>query len=273
MTSMKISSHGDNMQRGVVLFAYNSETVDYFSMAQATARRVNQYLDLPVTLITNPETLAEQQHNFDQVIFLDANDTNRRKRTNWINKGRYQAYKLSPYDDTLVLDTDYMINSPRLLKLFDVDTDFLCHDRTFWLTADQPAEKLNPNTDMGIRTLWATVMRFRRTTRTQQIFGMMEMVQDNYEHYSEIYGFLPYTFRNDYALTIAHKTVNGHLPVPEDFIPWPLVHVGNEVTVQRETDTAYTLTYNGAAGKPSYITVSDLDFHMLGKQNFLELVK
>ena len=42
--------------------------------------------------------------------------SNTREQQVWINKGRYQAYELSPYEETLVLDVDYIINSDKLLK-------------------------------------------------------------------------------------------------------------------------------------------------------------
>lgn len=262
------------MKRGALLFAYNTDTTDYYAMAVATARRINKYLDIPVSIITDRNSITDRSYTFDRTFFADPDDSNRRKKSAWINKGRYQAFDLSPYEHTLLLDTDYMINSRRLLTLFDMPSDFLCHDSTYWVAQNHPAESLNPNNEIGIKTLWATVVCFKRDRRSAQIFNLMEQVQKNYEHYSNIYGFLPYTFRNDYALTIAHKTVNGHIQPREDFIPWPLTHISHEITVERTGDTAYTLQFtHGQPKKPMYMRVRDMDFHMLGKKNFLELVQ
>jgi alpha-N-acetylglucosamine transferase len=260
------------MSRGIVLFAHNSQTVDYFSIAKLCARRVNQYLDLPVTLITDAASIEGQEHNFDRVFVVEADDSNKRKKTNWINKGRYQAFDLSPYDDTILLDSDYLVNSAKLLKLFDLPSDFVCHNTTRWLTNHQPGELLNPLAPLGIETLWATVVRFKKTARAHDIFSMVKTVQYNYEHYSNVYGFLHNTFRNDYALTIAHKVVNGHLMPSEDFIPWSLVHVSNEVKVIKDSDTRFNMEfYSNLYKKNCYITVENLDFHMLGKTNFGEI--
>jgi hypothetical protein len=270
--SLNNYARGDNMQRGVVLFAHNSQAVDYFAQAQITAARVHEFLDLPVTVITDQSSVANREHAFDNVIYCEPDASNRRKGTNWLNKGRYQVGELSPYDDTLVLDTDYLINSSRLLEVFGLPGDFACHGDTYWLTCNQPAERLAITSEIGLTTFWATVLRFKKTSRVHQLFGMMAQVQNNYEHYSNIYGFMPYTFRNDYALTIALKTVNGHLIPDEDRIPWPLVHVSQDVRVRREGPTQYTMTFRSAGSdRDSYISVRDLDFHMLGKQNFLEL--
>lgn len=261
------------MKRGIILFAHNTEATDYYAMAAATARRLNRFLDLPVSIITDRNSVTDRSYTFDRTFFIEPDSSNTRKKSTWINKGRYQAFELTPYDNTLLLDTDYMVNSRRLLDLYSLPSDFVCHDRTYWIAQNHPAESLNPGCEIGIKSLWATVVRFDKTNRVAQIFGMMEQIQKNYEHYSNIYGFLPYTYRNDYALTIAHKTVNGHIQPREDFIPWPLVHVSNELHVDRDADTRYTVKFmHGQPAKAGYIQVKDMDFHMLGKKNFLELV-
>lgn len=260
------------MKRGVVLFAHNSETVDYLAMAQVTAHRINKFLDLPVTLVSDAKTTNDQNLDFDHVVLVEPDDSNRRKKTNWLNKGRHAAYELSPYEHTLVLDTDYVVNSPRLNRVFDLHSDFLCHDKTFWLTNNQSPERLNSNHELSLSTLWATVMCFRKTKRAWQICQMMAQVQNNFEHYANIYGFLPYTFRNDYALTIALKTCDGHLVDPASYIPWNLVHVNNDIRVIQESETQFTLLFNApGANRKNYIVVKDQDFHMLDKENFLEI--
>jgi hypothetical protein len=113
------------MSRGVLLFAFNSDTVDYFKMAVATAKRANQYLNLPVSVVTDESTdLSQYDYKFDNIIIQVPNKDNRTIENNvWINKGRYSAYELSPYDETLVLDTDYLINSDTLLKPFELYDD------------------------------------------------------------------------------------------------------------------------------------------------------
>ena len=74
-------------------------------MAVATAKRINHFLGIPVTLVTDSESLPEQQsYTFDNVIIADADKTNKRDWGLWYNKGRYRAYALSPYDETIKLD-------------------------------------------------------------------------------------------------------------------------------------------------------------------------
>lgn len=258
------------MSRGVVLFAHNNEKDDYYALAVATAKRVNEFLDLPVTLVTDPYTNTGSNYQFDKIILVEPDKSNSRKRSVWINKGRYEIFNLTPYDDTLLIDVDYLINSRQLLAAFNTPGDFSCHRDIKWIMGDGSQEYLHGNV---ISTLWATVVRFRKTSRTEQLFGMMEMIQKNYDHYAGIYKFMPHMYRNDYALTIALKTVNGHLGVQEDYLPWRLLHVGIDVVVYRDSHTGYTLiATDKSTGKKSYIKVKDLDFHMLNKGNFKELI-
>lgn len=257
------------MNRGVLLVAHNNQDADYYKMAVITARRVNQFLNLPVSIITDESSVSNLDYNFDNTILVDPNRNNYRKSFNWINKNRYRVYELSPYDDTLVLDVDYLINSSQLLKSFTIDSDFICHNDVRWFFDMGHTEYLHAR---NFKTLWATVMRFKKGPRAQQIFQLIQMVQDNYEHYANIYKFMPYTFRNDYALTIALKTVNGHLYKSEDFYPWKLLHVSNAIKVYRETDTSYVFMIDDkSTNKKAYLKVKDTDFHMLHKKNFLEV--
>ena len=266
------------MSRGALLFAFNSPKYNYYDMAVATAKRVNHFLDLPVTIVTDTDSLPEQQtYIFDNVIIADADKTNKRDWGLWFNKGRYRAYALSPYDETILLDTDYMINSDKLLKTFDLPTDFCCHNKTsFLMHPNLPQEVLSIH---SFDTLWATVITFKKTTRAKNIFDCLEMTQNNFQHYGNIHGFVSSTYRNDYGLTLAKRIANGHTSPIEDYIPWNLLHVGNNTKVYKNYDnefnTEYTVLFdhwNRGKIRKEYITIKNTDFHMMMKDNFMELI-
>lgn len=255
------------MSRGVILFAYNNENIDYFRMAVYTASRINRYLNLPVTVITDQHSMT-CPHNFDQVILQEPDRNNKRKNKDWINKGRYQAWDLTPYTETLVLDTDYMINSSRINDLWLNPADFMCYKSCKYILQNNESEIISAT---SYNTYWATMIKFIKTNKSQQIFGMMKMIQENYQHYANLHGFLPGPFRNDYALTLALNTVNGHVVQPENFIPGKLLHVNLKHHVQRLDETKYKIVHTDRSNKSSYLIVQNLDFHMLDKQNFQEL--
>jgi hypothetical protein len=264
--------------KGALLFAFNSPKYNYYEMAVATAKRINHFLGLPVTIVTDNDSLPKKQsYIFDNVILADADKTNKRDWGVWYNKGRYRAYQFSPYAETILLDTDYMVNSDKLLKTFDLPTDFCCHNKTsFLMNPDSEQEVLSA---YSCETLWATVITFKKTKRAKQIFECLGMVQNNFDHYANIHGFISATFRNDYGLTLATRIVNGHTTPFEDVIPWNLLHVGKNTSVYKNNDdefnTEYTVMFdNWNKGKirKEYITIKDMDFHMMNKENFMELI-
>lgn len=258
------------MTKGVILFAFNSPKFNYYEMAKFTAKRVNHFLNLPVTLITDEESLPkEETYVWDNIVKVIPNKNNKRSWGQWINKGRYQSFELSPYDETLLLDVDYMVNSSKLASVFNFYDDFCCHNSTsFMMFPNAPQTVLS---EFSRNTLWATVVAFKKTKRAKQIFQMMEMVQNNYNHYANVHGFISAVFRNDYALTIALNTVNGHITPISDYIPWNLVHVSNDVKVIKNSDTEFTLmsdVWKKGKMRKEYIVLKDMDFHMMGKENF-----
>ena len=250
--------------KGVLLFAFNNGVTDYFEMAVRTTRRINQYLNLPVTVITDSNTeLSKYDNVFDNIITTESDTSNTKDKQVWINKGRHNAYLFSPYDETLVLDTDYLVNSDTLLKPFELYDDFMCHNYVDYILNNPQQEKVS---ETFINTAWATVIYFKKTNRTKQIFDCMEMVQNNYLHYVNIFNMNNTMYRNDYSLTIALWIVNGHSHNLNDYIPWPLLHLSKNVNAYKISDNQYMFLSGN-----KYITLKDVDFHLLNKNTFMEL--
>jgi len=253
------------MSKGILLFAFNNGNYNYYEMAVATAKRANYFLNLPVTIVTDSISLPETQtYTFDHTILVSAQTDNANHNGIWFNKGRYRAYELTPYDETILLDTDYLINSNTLLKLFDIYNDFMCHNKTSFLMFPNLGQEVVSS--YSFDTLWATVIAFKKTKRVEQIFQCLQMVQENYEHYGHIYKFITRPYRNDYGLTIALRIANGHIDNTQDYIPWPLIHANKEVTVYKD-DTKFVVLKDN-----KYIVVNDTDFHMMDKKNFMEIM-
>ena len=251
--------------KGILLFAFNNGVTDYFEMAVRTAKRANTFLHLPVTVITNSDVEIENYKDiFDNIIVTESDTSNVKNKQIWINKGRHNAYKLSPYDETLVLDTDYLINSDMLLKPFELYDDFMCYNIVNFVGSQnfQP-EKVAINFH---NTCWATVMYFKKTDRVKQIFECMEMIQNNYSHYVNLFGMCNTMYRNDYSLTIALWIINGHTHNEYDYIPWKLLHLERGIKTYKITDTEYIFFTEN-----KYITMKDTDFHIMDKQIFMEL--
>lgn len=267
------------MSRGVVLFAFNSPNYDYYKMAEFTAKRVNYFLNLPVTLITDKNSKKSLDKKlFDKVITIDSDPNNTFQGRVWLNKGRYKCFDLTPYDETLLLDADYVVNSDRLLQTFNSMDDFCCHETISFLM-NEYGKKEKLSNELSIPTLWATAVTFKKSNRVKQIFECLKMIQENYNHYADIHRFPVDMYRNDYALTLAWRIVNGHSHVDSDIIPWNLIHIGPNTSVYKNNDkfydTEYTVVFDRwkrGKVKKEYITIKDMDFHVIDKDVFLEII-
>jgi hypothetical protein len=265
------------MTKGVVIFAFNNEKIDYLAMASWSARNIRRHLDLPVCVITDV-TDATRTVEFDQVVLTEPQQTEQHRyfydykaSAVWHNTNRSSVYDLTPWDHTLVLDADFVVASDQLKQLFNIDQDFLAHRMAYDVTGFIAFHDNNWFGTYQMPMSWATVMCFRRSKKAQLIFDTMQMIRDNWLHYRQLYNVSENTFRNDFALSIAMNLVDGHtLSTPA--IPWNLASItANTKLTQIEPDT-YKIAYVTSDGKSRWIVLKQQDFHAMGKQALGEIV-
>ena len=191
----------------------------------------------------------------------------------WDNAGRTDAYALTPWDKTLVLDADYIVACPDLRKVIDADSDFQCHRLAFDLARGHYLDELNQFGKHGMPMWWATVMMFRKSNTAQYIFDCMNMIKDNWQHYRDLFGIQKSTYRNDFALSIALGIVSGHTGKVDE-IPWNLNSILPEVKVSRFNDLdSYLLEYTDQETKPKQMSFAGLDFHAMGKKHLGDIIE
>lgn len=265
------------MSRGILLFAIDTDEKSYTDMARYCSKKIKQHLNLPVALITDKDITDPL---FDYVINIESVQSQSRViastgiKEQWNNFGRYQAYDLSPFDETILMDTDYICHSNKLLKLFEFNQSFLCHKHRVYLGSQiySDLEYFGKEIEM----YWATIIYFKKCDESKCIFDMMKMIQHNYLHYSKLYRFRPSPYRNDYALTIALNTVYGHT-IPESIcIPWSLMNVEYNTDIKYQTDISWLLEFNKQHDgeiKRFKITTYQQDLHMLNKDALFNIIE
>ena len=220
--------------RGVVLFAFNTDTVDYELIAERAEKLITHALDLPVTIITE---MTSKQTN-TRVGYAHG--------TQWFNGDRYRAYELSPYDETLLLDSDYLVLDDSLLKILDSTMDY-----TVMTDNQNFVQTMTGNMgEMSLNYVWATAVAFKKTTKSKLLFDLVGRVQNNYQYYSKLYNLRRSNFRNDYAFAIADNILNGY--APSQGIPWTMLTVDKTVKslevkdnkiIVREEDSAHVIPH------------------------------
>lgn len=267
------------MTTGALIFAFNNEKTDYVAMAAWSARNIQHHLGIPTAIITDCDPADTRLSVFEHVISaLPATGGTRyfedyQSSVTWHNAGRTDAYSLTPWEQTLVLDADYVVASNKLKVLLSAPQDFLAHRSAFDLVRPGASfmETFGRN---RFPMWWATVMMFRKSNTAQYIFESMTMIRQNWQHYRNLYGITEKNYRNDYALSIALGIVSGHT-LQVDSIPWKLASVMPDTEVSRNVIGNFehwNLTYKDSQNKPKTISFVGQDFHAMGKSHLENVI-
>jgi len=256
--------------RGVVLFAFNTG-VDYVEIADRVSRLIKHNLKLPITLITDLD--SQPKFNYDSIIRIDNTSDNFRnvddKQITWRNFGRYLAYDLSPYTETILLDTDYLVLDDSLLKLFATDFDYklMHHNRNL----ENCSYEVMGETSLPF--VWATVVLFRKTERARLFFNFIGRIQRNYRYYRALYNIREGNFRNDYAFAIANCILNGYNLNVDQGIPWRMLTVDQQIDKIMLTNTQVQICHGEKATVVPYQCLHIIDKDYLQSRDFEQVVE
>jgi hypothetical protein len=206
------------MTCGCVIFAYDGD-IAYGPQAVLAAKLVKKYLDIPVTLITDIVTASAIDRSiFESIVYTNVNDSNKRvlagKEISFKNGNRHSVYHLTPYDRTLVIDSDFLVFSTRLKEYLNSNYDFMiCESmKDLHPTRQGGHVRFDP---ASLDMLWATNIIFNKTPEVEALFDLVEHIKDNWRWYGSLYKFDTRRFRNDYAFTVAcHMMVDFHTALP-----------------------------------------------------------
>jgi hypothetical protein len=247
------------MTTGALIFARNNEQIDYEAMARWSACNIKRHLGIPTHIVTDTSAPSTNSRHFTDV-----------GAVTWHNLNRMDAYQLSPWDRTLVLDADYVVASNQLQAVLEVDQDFLAHRWAYDVTGCNDFEGLNYFGNNRMPMWWATVMVFRRSKHAELIFDSMQMIRDNWIHYRNLYKNTNATYRNDHALSIALGIVNGHTLTHPD-IPWGLASLTPGHKLAQLDQDCYRVDFINTENQARWIELRQ-DFHAMGKQQLGAIV-
>ena len=247
------------MTTGALIFARNNEHTDYEAMARWSSKNIKRHLGIPTHIVTdNSRTDSGSRHFTDTGMVA------------WHNTNRMDAYRLSPWDRTLVLDADYVVATDQLRGVLDCGQDFLAHRWAYDVTGCNDFRGLNWFGDVRMPQWWATVMVFNKSSQAELIFDAMTMIRDNWTHYRNIYKNNTSTYRNDHALSIALSIVNGHT-LDHAGIPWQLATLTPEHELTQLDPDRYRVDFVNGQGQPRWTELRQ-DFHAMGKRQLGDIV-
>ncbi len=231
------------MNKGIMMFAYNGQAhdfeknkmnIDYIQMACANAKNIKKYMqNNNVALVTDQAgkdhlSKLDAETLFTHIILTKQTSKGKGPNTNlnmnirsmrignktirlpWQNQTRPDAYSLSPFDQTILIDSDYFVFDNTLDTLFETDKNILCGKHVKEISYQDSLIDYDRLHHQSIKLFWATVLYFTKSNESQLMFEMMKAVKQNWQFYSKMYKFEDSrTYRNDFAISVALHFMQG----------------------------------------------------------------
>ncbi len=273
------------MTRGVLIFAQNNSEIDYAKISLYAAMRVKEFLQVPVTLVTDSKDwLLESQPTaadvFDQIIAINSETTQTKKFYDgtlasktlaWKNLNRADCYELSPYDETLVIDSDYIISSDNLSAVWNSSKNFLIYSDSFDLAQWRDDSSFRYLNQLSIPFYWATAFYFKKNRATEAFFDIIKYIKSNWSYYRALYNIDSTVFRNDFAFSIALNMMGeeffGKLPGKMNYI------LDRDVLVKiKENSLQFLVEKKNYSGEYVATKTTGLDMHVMNKYSLVRCI-
>ena len=271
------------MSKGVLVYARNNSQVDYIKQAYYLALQIKKYMDLPTTVATDSvdylkTAFPDYENVFDHIIELDwtTNYTHKRyqdgtlsgRQLEFKNDSRTLSYDLTPYEETLLLDTDYIVVNDVLVKAFEQNQDFLIYKTGYDLANFRDYSEFDYISDTSVDFYWATCVFFRKTETNKIFFDLVTHIEENYDHYCKVYQLRTNYFRNDFAFSIAIHMMNGFQSGPfAGQLPGKLYHIIDKDILHRinKNKLLFLVEKEKYLGEYTLTETSGLNVHVMNK--------
>lgn len=272
------------MSKGYLLLARNNGTNDYVKQAVFCAERIKKFCnDASVSIITN--SIGYLQENFNDTIFdhiidgnsLPSTDNYRllfdgalsSKTVKWKNVGRDMLYNLTPYEETIVLDTDYIMSNDNLDKCFGSVNDIMMYKDSEYL-GNNSSKEFTRCGDQSIDFYWATVLYFKKTPEVKIFFDLVSHIRENWIYYNYLYQINSNNFRNDYAFSIATHTMNDM--TQSNFVselPGKMYYIKDQDFLEKIQDEKmiFLVGKDNHLGEYTLLSTQGLNVHILNKSS------
>jgi hypothetical protein len=211
--------------RGILVLAQNSPKTDYVEQACLLAMSIK---------VTNPETLISVVTNdtvpedyvklFDKIIPIPFNDD--ATASDWKVENRWKLYHATPYDQTMVLDTD-------MLVLQDISSwwDFLENYKLYFttkvftyrgdvVTSDYYRKAFTSN---SLPNLYSGLHYFEKSDLALEFYTWLELVMQNWELFYGLYVKESYPGRVsvDVSAAIVAKILDCDSDITNKYVNFP----------------------------------------------------
>lgn len=276
------------MKKGVVIIAHNNRDVDYAKMSLVAARFAKKNLKLPVSLITDDSTLSWMKESktfelaekiFENIISVPKPETDNKRIlfdgtkssiVPFVNSNRYSVWDHTPYDKTLMIDSDFLIMSDTLNNYWDTDQDVLLGESFNDIQGDRKGVLDTWISETGVHLYWATTVMFTKNENSKVFFKLVEFIKDNYKYYADLFRFDDRQYRNDISFSIARHILNG-FEKDEFTLPSIMTVQGKDIleNIKEDGRLIFSVKYFNDEESFYLVSLKNQDIHIMNKQSII----
>lgn len=274
------------MKKGVVIYAHNNRKIDYALMSLISGGLAKKHLQVPVSLITDTSTVdwmkesniyKKSQEVFEQIIITDRPVTDNQRRlydgsindvVPFVNSNRCSVWNLTPYDKTLLIDSDFLIFSNSLAEFWEVDQDVMIGSAINDIY-DQKRLGYHDRyiSDTGLKLYWATTVMFTKNQNSKFFFDTVTHVKDNYRFYADLYRFDNRQYRNDISFSVAKHIFDGFETSDQQMLPPVLTALDRDMLVDIQNNKLTFLVNHNLNNEYCAASLKNIDIHIMNKQS------
>jgi hypothetical protein len=177
------------MSKGYLIFAQNSN-VDYLKQVVALSASLKRSGNLePLSVVTNDPVPEDYLKYFDTVIPIPWGDSS--KGSQWKVENRWKLYHCSPYEQTIVFDSDVLVtdslkNAWAFLNNYDLYFTSTVYDfKSRLVTRDIVNRKTFIDNDLP--NVYFGFHYFRKSEIAKEFYTQLENVVKHYKEYYRVY--------------------------------------------------------------------------------------
>lgn len=274
------------MSTGGLIFAFNSRDVDYAITAVIAGGLAKKHLEIPMSLVLDDSTLDWMKQSdlitiaekvFEKFIIVERpknykhrilNDGDQTSTVPFINSGRSSAWDLTPYDRTLLIDSDFLILSNNLKKYLDSNESLMISSSINDIKGDRIGYLDLNVSDVGVHLYWATTVIFTKNEESKIFFNLVKTIEQKYEVFADVYRYDPKLYRNDISFSVAKHIFDGFEEESSSCLP-PVLTVYDKDSLVDVIDQKLVFLISKESGGFYPCSIKTLDIHCMNKQSLI----
>jgi len=219
-------------KRGYLLLAFGNKkmsNLNYGKLAVCCALSIKTHLKHNHTTIIMNENAKKWMYNsvsekvirtaFDNIIIAKEKFISKKRthfdspwhtfKSDFDNQNRVLSYQYSPYNETILIDSDYILMNNDFDNIWGCNEDILMNHKTVDLQNNEFELKDKRISNHGIPMCWATAVYFKKSLLAKSFFELVDYIREEYNFFQFLYGFKYGIYRNDFVFSIALHILNG----------------------------------------------------------------